>query len=108
MQFHARLARHALAHLVHRAELPRGVHVQQRERRPRRKERLAREMQHDRAVLADRVQHHRPLGLGDRLAQDVDAFGFEALQVVQGGHADQASRSGCGTRRQGPPVSRLR
>ena len=36
-----------------------------------------------RAVLADRVEHHRPLALGDGLAQDVDALGLEPLQVGQ-------------------------
>ena len=34
-----------------------------------------------RAVLADRVQHHRLLALGDHLAHDVDALGLEPLQV---------------------------
>ena len=40
-------------------------------------------MQHDRAVLADRVEHHGVLALGDGLAQDVDALGLEALEVGQ-------------------------
>jgi fructose-1,6-bisphosphatase/inositol monophosphatase family enzyme len=34
-----------------------------------------------RAVLADRIEHHRLLALGDDLAHDVDALGLEALQV---------------------------
>ena len=46
-------------------------------------ERLQRQVQHHRAVLADRVEHHRPLALGDDLAHDVDALGFEPLQVRQ-------------------------
>ena len=36
-----------------------------------------------RRVLADRVEHHRPLELGDDLAHDVDALGFERAQVVE-------------------------
>ena len=46
-------------------------------------ERLAGEVQHDRAVLADRVEHHRTLALGDGLAHDLDALGLEALEVGQ-------------------------
>ena len=44
-------------------------------------------MQHNRRVFADGVQHHGVLALGDRLAHDVDALGFEALQMgeIQGG-----------------------
>jgi hypothetical protein len=65
----------------HLAELPGGVHVQQRDRRPRREKRLDQQVQQYRAVLADRVQHHRIAELGRDLAQDVDAFGFEAIEV---------------------------
>jgi hypothetical protein len=42
-----------------------------------------RQVQHHAAVLADGVEHHRVVGLGDHLAHDVDALGFEALQVGQ-------------------------
>jgi hypothetical protein len=27
-------------------------------------------------ILADRIEHDRPLGLGDSFAQDMDAFGL--------------------------------
>ena len=46
--------------------------------------RLLRQPQQDRRVLADRIQHHRPLELGDDLAHDVDALGLERAQVVRG------------------------
>ena len=65
----------------HLAELPGGIDVQERKRRLGREERLQRQVQHHRAVLADRIEHHRPLALGDDLAHDVDAFGFETLKV---------------------------
>jgi hypothetical protein len=52
-------------------------------RRRRRVEGLASQVQHHGAVLADRIQHHRAVGLGHHLAHDVDALGFEALQVGQ-------------------------
>jgi anti-sigma factor RsiW len=44
---------------------------------------LARQVQHDRAVLADGIQHHRLVGLCDDLAHDVDALGLQPLQVVE-------------------------
>jgi hypothetical protein len=49
-------------------------------------------VQQHRAVLADRIQHDRPLALGDDLAQDVDALGFEALQVRESDHRCRQSR----------------
>ena len=82
-QVEAELLGHLAAKLDHFAELPRRVDVEQREGRLRRMERLHGEVQHHRAVLADRVEHHRPLALGDGLAHDVDALGFEPLQVRQ-------------------------
>ncbi len=93
-QLHPRLGCHLLPHLVHRLELPGGVDVQERERRNRRVEGLAGQLEHDRAVLADRVQHHRSLALGDRLPHDLDAFGLEPLQVGERhGHAPVSGSS---------------
>src|SRR5438270_10324762 len=90
---HAELARTAVPELVHRAELPGGVHVEQREGRHGRMEGLHREMQHHRAVLAGGIEHHRPLALRDYLAQDVDALGLEPLEMAERGDPRQlASR----------------
>jgi hypothetical protein len=55
--------------------------MQEREGQRRRMERLDREMQHDARILADRVEHHRILELGDDLAHDLDRLGLEAPQV---------------------------
>src|SRR5437868_2175613 len=44
---------------------------------------LAREMKHDRGILAHRIEHYRSRGLGDRLAQDEDAFRLEPVEVGQ-------------------------
>ncbi len=82
-QLHADFLGHLVAELVHGPELPRRVHVQQRERRHRRVEGLRRQAQHHRAVFTDRVQHHRLLRLRDRLTEDMDALGLEPLQVGQ-------------------------
>ena len=38
-------------------------------------------MQHHRRILADRIEHHRAISLGDGFAQDVDAFGLKPLQT---------------------------
>jgi hypothetical protein len=57
--------------------------MQQRERRRGRVEGLLGQMQHRGRILADGVQHHRSLALGHHLAQDVDAFGLQALQMRQ-------------------------
>jgi hypothetical protein len=70
-----------IAKLVHLAELPGGIDVQEREWRLRRVKRLQRQMEHHRTILADRVEHDRLLGLRDRIAHDVDALGLEALQM---------------------------
>ena len=43
----------------HLAEFPGGIDMQQRKRQRRGIERLPRQMQHDRGILADRIQHHR-------------------------------------------------
>jgi hypothetical protein len=52
----------------HVPKLPGRVDVQQGKRRARRIERLEGQVQEDRGVLADRVEHHRALGLGGGLA----------------------------------------
>jgi hypothetical protein len=43
-------------------------------------------VQHHGAVLADRIEHDRPLRLGDRLAQDVDALGLEPVEIGKAAH----------------------
>ena len=72
-----------VAKFDHLAELVGGVHVQQRKRDAPGIERLLREPKQDRGVLADRVEHHRPLELCDHFPDDVDALGFERAQVVE-------------------------
>ncbi len=47
----------------------------------RRIERLQRQMQEDRGILADGIEQHRIVGFGDRLADDVDAFGLELREM---------------------------
>ena len=71
----------AVAEGDHVAELPRRVDVQHREGRPLGKERLARQVQEDGGVLADRIEQHRLAELRRRLAEDVDALGLEQIEV---------------------------
>ena len=54
--------------------------MQQRKGRCAGIERLARQMQHDGTVLADRIQHDRLFALRNDFTHDVNALGFEALQ----------------------------
>ena len=65
----------------HLVELPRRVDVQERKRRFLRIERLEREMHHDRAVLADGIEHHRLFTLGRHLADDVDGLRLERIEM---------------------------
>jgi hypothetical protein len=84
-QLGAGLLRQPVAVLDHLGELERRVHVHQRKRQPPGRKRLARDVQHDRRVLADGKQHHRVFTLGDDLAHDVNALGFELLKMREGG-----------------------
>ncbi len=68
----------------HLPEFPGGVHVQEREGGLGRVERLLGQPDHDGGILADRVEHDRLLELRDDLAEDVNALGFELLEVGEG------------------------
>ena len=76
-QLEARLARRAVAELDHLAKLESRIHVQQREGRPGRMERLLRQPQQHGGVLADGVEKGRAGELGGHFAENVDALGFE-------------------------------
>jgi len=93
-QFHPRLARGAVTERVHVAELPGRIDMEERERRRRRIEGLLRQVQHHRAVLADRIEHHGTLGLRHHFAQDVDTLRFQPLQVRERRRLDQVVRRG--------------
>ena len=74
---------HLVAERDHFLELVGRVDVEERKRNRARVERLLREAQHAGRVLADRVEHHRPLELGDHFPKDLDALGLERTQVIQ-------------------------
>ena len=61
------------------------------------------QMQQDRRILADGIEHHRVVAFGDHFAHDVDALGFELLQMSQcretAAGAARASASGGSVRR---------
>src|SRR5207253_9224363 len=73
--------RPAVAKLVHVAELPRGVDVEQWEGRLGWMEGLQSQMEHDGAVLADGIEHHRFVSLGEDLPHDVDGLGLQVRKV---------------------------
>ena len=70
-----------VAELDHLPEFPGRIDMQQRKRRLGGIERLHRQMQHHRRILADGIEHHRVGELGRHLAHDVDALGFQAPQM---------------------------
>jgi hypothetical protein len=82
------LGGHRVAEGDHLAELPGRVDMQEWKGRAGRMERLHRQVQHDGGVLADGIEHHRLGEGGGHLAENMDRFGFEPLQVGQaGGHS---------------------
>ena len=83
-----------VAEVDHLAELVGRVDVQQRERDRSGMERLLRQAQEHRRVLADRIEHHRAFELGHHLAHDVDALGLEHAQVVEGRGDGRGRRQG--------------
>ena len=71
-------------------EVVAGVHVHDRKRDRRRRERLLGQREHDDRVLAAGEQQHGPLELGRDLAEDVDRLGLEHVELrerVVGAHA---------------------
>src|SRR5262249_32156357 len=76
------LGRDLIAKRVHVAELPRRIDVEERERQRAREEGFLRQVQHDGAVLADRIKEDRPLGLRGDFPEDLDALGFELLEMA--------------------------
>jgi hypothetical protein len=79
------LGRDLVAKLVHFAEFPGRIDVQQRERQPRRPERLACQMQKHGRILAHRIEKNRLAELRGGFAQDVDRLRFQNVQVGQFG-----------------------
>ena len=75
------LGRERVAERDHLAELPGRVDVQERERQPAGMKRLHGQADHDRRILADRIEHDRILELGRHLTDDVDALGLELTEV---------------------------
>ncbi len=70
-----------IAKLVHLRELVAGVDVQQRERQFAGMKRLLGQAHHHGRVLADRVQHDRPLEFRGHFTHNVNALGLELLQM---------------------------
>ncbi len=68
---------------VHFRKLQAGIDVQEREwDRPGCK-RFLRQTNHDRGVLAHRIEHHWALELGDYLADDMDTLRLQRVERVQ-------------------------
>ena len=85
-EFQAEFLRGGVAEFQHLAEVPARGDLQQRKRWLGGRKGLARDMQHHRTVLAHGIQHHRSFTFRHHLAEDVNAFGFQPLQIIQGRH----------------------
>ena len=96
-QFHPRFFGGLFPQRIHVLELPCRVDMHEREGRGRWIECFLRKVQHDGAVLADRIKHHGLFRLCDDFAHDMDALGFEPLEMGQGfgvGHGSAPRFSG--------------
>ncbi len=82
-QFQPQPLRRFIPETDHFPELPGRIDMQQRKGWFAGIERLQGQMQHDRRVFADGVQHHRFFKLGGHLADNVDTLGFELLEMRQ-------------------------
>ncbi len=73
----------SVAELDHLLELVSGVDVQQGKRDRAGVKGLLRQTHHHRRILADGIEHHRPLEFGSHFTQDVNALGFQGAQVAE-------------------------
>ena len=73
-----------VAELDHFAKFPGRIDVEQRERQRGRIKCLDGEVQQNGAVFADGIEQYRIVRGGEHLAKDVDALGFQALEMGQG------------------------
>ncbi len=76
-EIEAELSRHPVAKLDHLAELPFGIYMQEWKWRLGGVERLHRQVQQYRGVLADRVKHDRIGECCNNFSNDMDRFGFK-------------------------------
>ena len=83
-QFDADFARVAVAKLDHLGKFVTGVNVHQRKRDFAREKGLLRQAQHHRGIFSDGIQHHRPRELRRSFPENLNAFGLQSFQVVQG------------------------
>src|SRR5262249_2209878 len=93
-----KLACRAVTECDHVLELPRRVDVKQREGHGLRKERLAREVEKNGRVLADRIHQNGLPELRGRLTKNMNAFGFEQSEMRWGNrHAARSFGSNPGS-----------
>ena len=78
---HANIPRHLVPKVIHGGKLPAGVYMHQGKGRRAGIKSLLRQVQHHRRIFAHRIEHHRVFGLGHHLTHDVNALGFEAVEV---------------------------
>ncbi|MPM63521.1 hypothetical protein SDC9_110401 [bioreactor metagenome] len=85
-QADAELVDHPVAVREHLGEVVPGVDMQQGERHSSGPEGFGGQVEQDGRVLAAAEQQHRPLQLGDGLADDVDGLGLQQVEMVESAH----------------------
>ncbi len=80
-QVKAQVMRQTITKLDHLPELPGGIHMKQGEGRLARIKSLHRQVEHHRRIFADRIEHDRPIELRGHFPNDVDALGFQLLEM---------------------------
>jgi hypothetical protein len=88
-QFNVELLGDSVSEVDHLAKLPSSVDMQQREREGGWIESLSGQMQQDRRVLANGVQHDRSVATRRNLAEHKYRLGFEKVEVSLGTRAGQ-------------------
>ena len=92
-EFQTQLLGHIIIpHGVHLPEFPGGVDMHQREGGLGGVEGLEGQVDHAGRVLADAVEHDRVFELRHHLADDMDALGFQLLEMGEGVAGHQAGR----------------
>ena len=92
-QLHIRGGCHFIAETIHFLEFPARINVHERKRRRTGIKGLSRQMQHDRGILANGIEHNRVLSMRNHFPDDVDTLGFQSVQVS---HYQAGIRIGAG------------
>ena len=84
-QAHAAGLRNRVAQIVHRAEFPCRIDVEQGEWRGRGEEGFSREVEHHRRILADAVEQDGRAAFRNDLTEDMDRLRLQPIEMAEAG-----------------------